>query len=117
MNTTSRITATALATLLAAGPVAALAQPNAPDPGSTTAQPQGTAGETEQTPHLSQATLQDVQQQLQQQGFYKNAKIDGKWGPHTRQAVQSFQQAKGLPATGQLDEQTLGALGVKSQGG
>ena len=31
--------------------------------------------------------------------------------------VQSFQQAKGMPATGQLDEQTLGALGVNNQGG
>jgi peptidoglycan hydrolase-like protein with peptidoglycan-binding domain len=53
---------------------------------------------------------------LQQQGYYKNAKVDGRWGPHTRQAVESFQQAKGLPATGELDQQTLNALGVH-QGG
>ncbi len=67
---------------------------------------------------LSQGTLESVQQQLQQQGYYKNAQVDGKWGPRTRQAVQSFQQAKGLPATGELDQQTLSALGVSnSQGG
>jgi murein L,D-transpeptidase YcbB/YkuD len=65
---------------------------------------------------LSQSEIENVQQHLQQQGFYTNAKVDGRWGPHTRQAVESFQQAKGLPATGQLDQQTLSALGVH-QGG
>jgi peptidoglycan hydrolase-like protein with peptidoglycan-binding domain len=75
------------------------------------------AGDTGQGQQLPQSTLENVQQQLQQQGFYKNAKVDGRWGPQTRRAVQSFQQAKGMPATGQLDEQTLGALGVNNQGG
>ena len=73
--------------------------------------------DTGQGQQLSQSTLESVQEQLQQQGFYKNAKVDGRWGPQTRRAVQSFQQAKGMPATGQLDEQTLGALGVNNQGG
>jgi hypothetical protein len=66
---------------------------------------------------LSQNTLEDVQQQLQQQGFYRTGKVDGRWGPQTRQAVLSFQQSKGLQATGQLDQQTLDALGVNKQGG
>jgi peptidoglycan hydrolase-like protein with peptidoglycan-binding domain len=66
---------------------------------------------------MSSNTLQNVQQQLQQQGYYQNAQVDGIWGPQTRQAVQSFQQAKGLPVTGHLDQQTLGALGVTEQGG
>jgi hypothetical protein len=74
------------------------------------------AGDNGQGQQLSQDEIQSVQQHLQQQGFYKNAKIDGRWGPHTRQAVESFQQAKGLHATGQLDQQTLNALGVH-QGG
>jgi peptidoglycan hydrolase-like protein with peptidoglycan-binding domain len=137
MNRTSRITATTLAALLAAAPAAAFAQSSttgAPgsgtstsDPGMTTgaptanqptaAQPGGMTGDTGQGQQLSQSTLENVQQQLQQQGFYKNAKVDGRWGPQTRRAVQSFQQAKGMPATGQLDEQTLGALGVNNQGG
>ena len=65
---------------------------------------------------LSRNTLHNVQQQLQHQGYYKNAKVDGRWGPETRQAVERFQQAKGLPATGELDQQTLSALGVH-QGG
>jgi peptidoglycan hydrolase-like protein with peptidoglycan-binding domain len=133
MNRTSRITATILATLLAAAPAAAFAQSSttgAPgsgtgtsEPGMTTGAPtanQPTAahpGDTGQGQQFSQSTLENVQEQLQQQGFYKSAKVDGRWGPQTRRAVQSFQQAKGMPATGQLDEQTLGALGVNNQGG
>ena len=146
MNRTSRITATTLAALLAAAPTAAFAQssttsapgsatstsnpgmttgaPTANPPpssqgnnGATTAQPGGTTGDTGQGQQLSQSTLENVQEQLQQQGFYKNSKVDGRWGPQTRRAVQSFQQAKGMPATGHLYEQTLGALGVNKQGG
>ncbi len=72
--------------------------------------------EDDQGQQLSQHEIQNVQQHLQQQGYYKNARVDGKWGPRTREAVESFQQAKGLPAHGQLDQQTLNALGV-NQGG
>jgi peptidoglycan hydrolase-like protein with peptidoglycan-binding domain len=74
------------------------------------------SGQNGQNQQLSQSEIESVQQHLQQQGYYKSAKIDGRWGPHTRQAVESFQQAKGLPATGHLDHQTLSALGV-NQGG
>jgi hypothetical protein len=70
-----------------------------------------------QAQQLSQSTLEDVQQQLQHQGFYRNGKIDGRWGPETHQAVLSFQHSKGLQATGQLDQQTLDALGVHANGG
>ena len=70
----------------------------------------------DQGQQLSQQEIENVQQHLQQQGYYKNARVDGKWGPRTREAVESFQQAKGLPANGQLDHQTLNALGV-NQGG
>ena len=73
-------------------------------------------GQTGQAQQLSQSDIENVQQHLQQQGYYKNAQVDGRWGPHTRQAVESFQQAKGLPATGHLDQQTLNALGL-NQGG
>ena len=65
---------------------------------------------------LSRNEIHNVQQQLQQQGYYRNAKVDGRWGPHTQQAVQNFQQAKGLPTTGQLDQTTLQALGVNHGG-
>ena len=65
---------------------------------------------------LSQNTIQDVQQKLQQDGFYKNGHIDGIMGPQTHQALQQFQQAKGLQSSGQLDQQTMAALGVNAQG-
>jgi peptidoglycan hydrolase-like protein with peptidoglycan-binding domain len=73
-------------------------------------------GVHDQGQQLSQDEIQNVQEHLQQQGYYKNARVDGVWGPRTRQAVESFQQAKGLPANGQLDQPTLNALGV-NQGG
>jgi peptidoglycan hydrolase-like protein with peptidoglycan-binding domain len=87
-------------------------------PQGTSVTPSGNTNSDEngQGQQLSQDEIQSVQQQLQQQGFFKNAKVDGRWGPRTRHAVESFQQAKGLPATGQLNQQTLDALGVH-QGG
>ncbi len=85
--------------------------------GSTSGQPGSmSTGGMEQGEQLSQSTMQDVQQQLQQQGFYRNGKVDGRWGPETRQAVEHFQRSKGMQVTGQLDQQTLDALGVKKGG-
>ena len=41
-----------------------------------------------------------------------NVTADGKVGPETQKAVKEFQQSKGLKASGQLDQQTITALGV-----
>jgi peptidoglycan hydrolase-like protein with peptidoglycan-binding domain len=41
-----------------------------------------------------------------------NVKADGIIGPETQKALKDFQSSKGLPANGQLDQQTLSALGV-----
>jgi cell wall-associated NlpC family hydrolase len=38
--------------------------------------------------------------------------VDGLIGPQTRAAIKAFESAHGLPATGELDAQTLSALGV-----
>jgi peptidoglycan hydrolase-like protein with peptidoglycan-binding domain len=38
--------------------------------------------------------------------------VDGIWGQQTEQALRNFQQSKHLPGNGQLDSQTLAALGV-----
>lgn len=40
---------------------------------------------------------------------------DGIAGPATRAAVRAFQEGRGLPVTGQLDDETLVALGVTRQ--
>lgn len=56
-------------------------------------------------------TLRQVQQQLSEKGFDPGA-ADGVWGPQTESALKGFQQAQGIEPSGQLDQQTLSALGV-----
>lgn len=40
------------------------------------------------------------------------APVDGKIGPRTHAAVKEFQRAKGLEPSGQLDQETVTALGL-----
>lgn len=56
--------------------------------------------------------VRQVQQALKDQGHDPGA-IDGIMGPQTKQALQGFQQAKGISGAGELDQQTLAALGVQ----
>lgn len=60
----------------------------------------------------NKAFVTEVQEKLQQQGFYKNAKIDGIWGPDTENALRDFQKQHNLPATGRLDTATIQALNL-----
>lgn len=57
-------------------------------------------------------TVKQVQQALSDQG-YDPGPVDGKWKPQTENALKDFQQAQGIQATGQLDQQTLASLGVE----
>jgi len=57
------------------------------------------------------ATVRNVQQALNDKG-YDPGPIDGQWGPNTEDAVRRFQQASGLPQTGELEGSTLAGLGV-----
>ena len=59
-----------------------------------------------QTPSVSAETVQHAQSALQSQGLY-HGPIDGVMGPETQAAVTAYQQQKGLPTTGQLDNTTL----------
>ncbi|MFL6536952.1 MAG: peptidoglycan-binding protein [Chthoniobacterales bacterium] len=56
--------------------------------------------------------IANVQGALQQQGFYHGA-VDGTYGPETRRALLNFQRQNGLPESGQIDQDTLGALGMQ----
>jgi len=56
--------------------------------------------------------VSDAQRALNERGFNAGA-VDGVWGPNTQQAVVAFQRSDGLPATGNLDDRTLNALGVR----
>ena len=55
--------------------------------------------------------LRKVQQTLNDQG-YDVGKVDGKWGPRTSAALKKFQGDHGIEATGQINEQTIAALGI-----
>jgi putative peptidoglycan binding protein len=56
-------------------------------------------------------TVREAQRALNDKGFSAGA-VDGIMGPHTEKALRDFQQAQGLSVTGDLDQQTLSALGV-----
>ena len=61
------------------------------------------------SPGLSPAMVSQVQITLQKEGFYAG-NVDGMWGPQTRSALQNFQAAHALRATGELDPPTFAAL-------
>jgi len=63
---------------------------------------------------LSQATLEEIQERLQQMGFY-HGNIDGNWGPETQSALRDYQQQHGMQASGQLDFPTMADLGLLGQ--
>ena len=56
--------------------------------------------------------IASVQAELQRLG-YNPGGVDGSFGPRTRRALIDFQQDNGLPVTGEIDEETLSALGLE----
>ena len=62
---------------------------------------------------LAQSDLiRDVQDRLTTLG-YDPGPLDGLMGPRTRAALRAFQGGSGLPETGEVDAQTLTALGLR----
>jgi hypothetical protein len=66
--------------------------------------------------NLSPDEIRQVQIMLNQQGF-NVGEPDGILGERTRAALMQFQQRQGFHATGQIDQQTMAALGVSKRGG
>ncbi len=66
---------------------------------------------TTQAVPMSQDTVRQVQQALQQHGMYRS-RVDGVWGPATAAAVRSYQQQHNLNASGELDTDTLASLNL-----
>src|SRR5262249_2332037 len=61
---------------------------------------------------LRAAQVRQLQQALRAQG-YPVTRIDGRFGPETAGAMQSFQQRQNIPSPpGQVDARALGMLGV-----
>ncbi len=52
-----------------------------------------------------------VQRALAREGFY-NGPLDGDVGPGTRSAIASYQRARGLTVTGNINQSLLRALGI-----
>lgn len=59
------------------------------------------------------SVIKQAQQKLSAAG-HDAGPADGLLGAKTQQALKDFQQAKGIDATGQLDQRTLTALGVSA---
>jgi len=59
---------------------------------------------------VNRRIVAEVQYQLMSRGYYRG-RVDGKYGRQMAFAVRAFQSSAGIPPTGRLDMQTLGALG------
>jgi sporulation protein YlmC with PRC-barrel domain len=76
------------------------------------------AGQTQERQQLSASQLSSdqirkVQQQLNKEGFHAG-QVNGQWTSETQSAIRNFQQTKGLPATGELDQRTIEELGLNA---
>jgi peptidoglycan hydrolase-like protein with peptidoglycan-binding domain len=63
--------------------------------------------------HLNRNQIEQVQRALDQKGA-NAGRADGIVGRETQGALRSFQQKQKLQTTGQIDQQTLGALGLNN---
>ena len=80
------------------------------------AEPQAAAGESvsQQSPYADPLVMR-VQEQLNTLGFDAGPP-NGEWNERTQAALAQFQLSRVIPAGGQLDELTLGELGVVREG-
>jgi peptidoglycan hydrolase-like protein with peptidoglycan-binding domain len=70
---------------------------------------------TAQSINLSQDEVRQLQITLNQRGF-NVGEPDGILGARTRAALMQFQQREGLQRSGQIDQQTMSALGINARG-
>jgi len=59
-------------------------------------------------------TIYQAQKALKERGYNPGA-LDGLGGKKTEEALRKFQQEKGLPVSGKLDEKTKEGLGIKER--
>jgi peptidoglycan hydrolase-like protein with peptidoglycan-binding domain len=62
---------------------------------------------------LNKEEIRQIQLGLNKAG-YSSGNVDGVWGSETSQALRNYQQTKQFPGDGQLNQQTLAALGVNT---
>lgn len=80
----------------------------------TQSTPQAQAAQSGPQQSQSSDTVKQAQQKLSQAG-YDVGSADGVMGPKTQDAIKQLQQDKQLNATGELDQETLAALGVSEE--
>jgi hypothetical protein len=84
---------------------------NEPQQAQSPGSQQNAAGAVGRPVNLSRDQIRQAQTILKQKGF-DVGELDGKLGPRTRKALMAYQQQQGLQATGQMDQQTVSALGI-----
>jgi peptidoglycan hydrolase-like protein with peptidoglycan-binding domain len=114
----NKLLLTSIAALsLAAAPAVAQQGKSMHQPQATMQQHNGSQAQNENranaSANLNQDEIRQAQQALNQKGF-NVGRPDGLMGPKTENAIKEFQQKQGLNATGQLDDQSLAALGVSA---
>ena len=77
---------------------------------------QAQSAQSSQAQSQSPEVVKQAQEKLSAAGMDAGP-ADGKLGPKTQAAVKNFQQSKGIQASGNLDRQTLAALGVSDSSG
>ena len=70
------------------------------------------AQQTISADRLSEQEIMDLQQALNREGF-DSGSVDGIWGSDTRAALSNFQQRQNIAGDGELNHETLSALGVQ----
>lgn len=81
---------------------------------SNTGQAAGMSDNNAMARKPSRAEVRQVQAALRRNG--ERVKVDGRWGPKTSQALRDYQQKSGLQASGELDDETLQKLNVRTSG-
>jgi len=76
--------------------------------------PQAQASQSGPQQSQSSDTVKQAQEKLSAAG-YDVGTADGVMGPKTQDAIKQLQQDKQLNATGELDQETLAALGVNEE--
>lgn len=92
-------------------PAAAQQQNQQSMPGQSGQHQAGQQGQQISPSSLSESQIRELQQALNKQGF-DAGNVDGKWGPETEAALRNFQQKQGMQGDGQLNMQTVEALGL-----
>jgi peptidoglycan hydrolase-like protein with peptidoglycan-binding domain len=60
---------------------------------------------------LSSASIQAIQARLRDLNYYRGP-VDGLWGANTQEAIERFQEGRGIQPNGQLNPMTVAALGL-----